>query len=274
MIKNILKKFFIYMVLILGCIITVIPFIWMISTSLKPFNEVFLMPPKWIPSKIMWENYVEVQNKIPLLRYFLNSVLITLGITLGTVVTTVLAAFAFSRVKFWGRDIIFSIFIGTMMIPGEVILIPNYITISKIGWMNTYKGLIVPWTVSVFSIFLLRQFFLGIPEILYSAAKIDGCSDFEFLWRIMVPIAKPALITIALLRIINSWNEYLWPLIVTNVPNMRTLPVGLMTFTSEAGADYHLLMAAATMIIIPILIVYFVLQKYIISGMTKSGIKG
>lgn len=274
MTKNILKKSLIYIILVLGCIITLLPFLWMISTSLKPFNEIFLMPPKWIPSKIMWKNYGEVQSKIPLLKYFFNSVFITLGITLGTLITTILAAFAFSKVRFWGRDVIFSIFIGTMMIPGEVILIPNYITISKVGWMNSYKALIIPWTVSVFSIFLLRQFFFTIPEPLYRAAKIDGCSDFKFLWTIMVPLSKPALITIALLRIINSWNEFLWPLIVTNIPNMRTLPVGLMTFTSEAGADSHLLMAAATMIIIPILIVYFVLQKYIISGMTKSGIKG
>ena len=260
MTKNILKKSLIYIILVLGCIITLLPFLWMISTSLKPFNEIFLMPPKLIPSKIMWKNYGEVQSKIPLLKYFLNSVFITLGITLGTLITTILAAFAFSKVKFWGRDVIFSIFIGTMMIPGEVILIPNYITISKVGWMNSYEALIIPWIVSVFSIFLLRQFFFTIPEPLYRAAKIDGCSDFKFLWTIMVPLSKPALITIALLRII--------------IPNIRTLPVGLMTFTSEAGADYHLLMAAATMIIIPILIVYFVLQKYIISGMTKSGIKG
>lgn len=274
MTKNIFKKTFVYSILVLGCVIAVLPFLWMISTSLKPFNEIFLMPPKWIPSKIMWGNYAEVQSKVPLITYFLNSVFITLGITLGTVFTTILAAFAFTRVKFWGRDVIFSIFIGTMMIPGEVILIPNYITISNIGWMNSYKALIIPWTVSVFSIFLLRQFFLTIPESLYHAAKIDGCSDFKFLWTIMVPLAKPALITIALLRIINSWNEFLWPLIATNVPNMRTLPVGLMTFTSETGGSYHLLMAAATMIIIPILIVYFALQKNIVSGMTKSGIKG
>ncbi|SFB00011.1 carbohydrate ABC transporter permease [Clostridium frigidicarnis] len=274
MIKDRFTKVFVYTVLVIGAIITIAPFLWMLSTSLKPFGEVFQMPPKLLPSKFMWNNYLEVQERIPIIRFFFNSFTITLGVTAGTLITTILAAFGFSRIKFWGRDVIFSIFIGTMIIPGEVILIPNYITISKLGWINTYKGLIIPWTISVFSVFLLRQFFLTVPEALYKAAKIDGCSDFKFLWKVMVPVSKPALITIALLKIINSWNEFLWPLIITNIPEMRTLPVALMTFTSEAGNDYHLLMAAATIIITPMIIIYFVLQKYIISGITKSGIKG
>lgn len=267
-------KFMTYVVIILGCIITLLPFIWMISTSLKPLSEVFKMPPEFIPRTVQFSNYLDVANQIPIGRYFFNSVIIASIVTIGTLITTILAAFAFSKMNFWGRDLIFSILIGTMMVPGELTLIPNYITIAKLGWINTYAGLTVPWTISVFSIFLLRQFFLTIPSSLYHAAKLDGCSDFRFLWRIMVPVAKPALITIALLKIVNSWNEFLWPLIVTNLPNMRTLPVGIMNFTSEAGGNYNLLMAASTIVIIPILIIYFFLQKYIISGMTKSGIKG
>ena len=269
-----MKKVLTYTIIILGCIVTLAPFIWMVMTSLKTAGEVFNMPPTLLPKKAIWHNYIEVQDKIPLAKYFLNSLVITLGITLGTLVTTVLAAFAFSKINFWGRDIIFSLFVGTMIIPGEATLIPNYITLSKLGWLNTYRGLIIPWTVSVFSIFLLRQFFLSIPASLYRAAKVDGCSDFKFIIKIMLPVSKPALITIALLRIINSWNEFLWPLIITNMPNMRTLPVALTTFTSEAGNQYNLMMAASTIIILPIIIVYLFMQKYIISGITNSGIKG
>lgn len=272
--KKIFPKFLIYFILILGAIITLLPFIWMISTSLKPFNEVFDMPPKLIPSKIMWSNYLEVSDRIPMGRYFFNSVLVSVCITIGTLITSVLAAFAFSRIKFWGRDVIFSIFLGTMMIPGEVLIIPNYITLSKLGWINSYKALIIPWIVSVFSIFLLRQFFLGIPESLYYAAKMDGCSDIKFLWNIMIPMSKPALVTVALIKVIYSWNEFLWPLIVTDTPFMRTLPTGLAVFTSETGSYYNLLMAAATIIILPIIIIYFLLEKYIISGISKAGIKG
>lgn len=267
-------KMMIYAIIVFGCVVTVLPFMWMISTSLKPLSEVFAMPPKFIPTRVQFSNYKDVASQIPIMRYFFNSLLIASIVTIGTLITTILAAFAFSKMNFWGRDLIFSILIGTMMVPSELTLIPNYITIAKFGWINTYAGLTIPWIISVFSIFLLRQFFLTIPKSLYNAAKLDGCSDFRFLWNIMVPISKPALITIALLKIVNSWNEFVWPLIVTNTPTMRTLPVGIMNFTSEAGGNFHLLMAATTIVIIPILIIYFFLQKYIISGMTKSGIKG
>lgn len=268
------SKLFTYLILALGCVITLLPFVWMLSTSLKSLNEVFIMPPEIIPKNPKFSNYKEVATQIPIVTYFINTLIITFIVTIGTLITTILASFGFSKIDFWGRDIIFSIMIGTMMIPGELMLIPNYITIVKLGWINTFKGLTVPWIISVFSVFLLRQFFLTIPNSLYYAAKLDGCSDFKYLWTIMVPISKPALLTIALLKIVNSWNEFLWPLIVTNIPTMRTLPVGIMNFTSEAGGNYHLLMAATTIVIVPILIIYFVLQKYVISGITKSGIKG
>lgn len=272
--KSLIGKIIIYVILILGCIVTLIPFAWMISTSLKPLGEVFTMPPKLIPNDIQLENYKGVATTIPIVRYFINSLIVTASITIGTLITTILAAFAFSRFNFWGKEIIFSILIGTMMVPNEVMLIPNYITIAKLGLINTYTGLTLPWIASVFSVFLLRQFFLTVPSSLYYAAKIDGCSDFKFLFKIMVPVCKPALITIGLLRIVNSWNEFVWPLIVTNLPEMRTLPVGIMNFTTEAGGNYHLMMAASTIVILPVIIVYLFTQKHIIAGITKSGIKG
>lgn len=261
-------------VVIFGCVVTLTPFIWMISTSVKTAGEAFSMPPSLFPNRVMWENYSEVARRIPMARYFFNSVAVTVLITSGTLITTILAAFAFSRLKFPGRDAIFAFFVALMIIPDQATLIPNYITLSNLGWLNTFKGLTVPWTVSVFSIFMLRQFFLSIPESLYRAAKADGCSDIRFIIEIMLPVSRPAIITVALLRVINSWNEFIWPLVVTNRPDMRTLPVAMTTFTSEAGNHYHLMMAAATMVIIPIILIYLFMQKYIISGITKSGIKG
>jgi multiple sugar transport system permease protein len=246
----------------------------MVSTSLKASNEVLIMPPKWIPDKLMWENYKVALSSAPFKRYFINSVFVTTMITMGELITTILAAYAFSKIEFKGREILFSILLGTMMVPGEVLIIPNFVTLSQLGWIDTYKALIIPWCASVFAIFLLRQYFLGIPEELYKAAKIDGCCDFKFLWTIMVPLAKPAIITIALFKIINSWNAFMWPLIVTNSENMRTLPVALSAFSSEVGTEYHYLMAAAAMITLPMIIIYMILQKYIIEGVSKSGIKG
>ncbi|MDR4890440.1 carbohydrate ABC transporter permease [Fredinandcohnia sp. QZ13] len=272
--KAALSKGFIYLILILGSLLMLLPFIWMLSTSLKSSGEVTTLPPIWIPEDFKWENYAKAFDMAPFIRYAINSVIVTVLSTIGELLTTILAAYAFSRVNFYGRDVIFAILLGTMMVPGEVLLIPNYVTLSNIGWIDQYEALIVPWLASIFSIFLLRQFFLGIPKELSYAAKIDGCRDFRFLWTIMVPLAKPALITIVLLKAIGSWNAFLWPLIVTQSKEMRTLPVGLTSFSTEAGTIYELLMAASTMIILPMIILYLILQKYIIEGVAKAGIKG
>ncbi|AFS79434.1 putative carbohydrate uptake ABC transporter permease protein [Gottschalkia acidurici 9a] len=272
--QNSVKITVTYMLLIIGAIFILLPFIWMITTSLKPSNEVLIMPPKWIPSKLMWENYKIAFQSAPFKRYFINSIFVTTVVTLCELFTTILAAFAFSRIRFKGRDILFSILIATMMVPGEVLIIPNFVTLSNLGWIDTYKALIIPWCASIFAIFLLRQYFLGIPEQLYYAAKIDGCSDSRYLWSIMVPIAKPALMTLAILKIVGSWNSFMWPLIVTNSDNMRTLPVALSAFSSEAGTQHNVLMAASTMIIFPVFIIYLILQKHIVAGVSRTGMKG
>ena len=179
--KEALSKGFIYLLLIIGGLLMLLPFVWMISTSLKAANEVMIMPPKWIPSDIQWGNYITAWSQLHLLRYTVNSVIVLVASTIGELITTIFAAYAFSRINFYGRDIIFSILLGTMMVPGEVLLIPNFVTLSNLGWIDHYQALIVPWLASVFSIFLLRQFFLSIPKELSFAAKIDGCSDFRFL---------------------------------------------------------------------------------------------
>lgn len=272
--KKTINKSLIYLLLLIGALFILIPFIWMLSTSLKPSNEVLIMPPKIIPSKLMWENYKLALEAAPFKRYFLNSVIVTISVTIGELITTILAAYAFSRVEFKGRDILFTLLIATMMVPGEVLTIPNFVTLSKLGWIDSYKALIIPWCASIYSIYLLKQHFMSLPNELYNAAKIDGCSDFKFLWAIMVPLAKPAIVTLVILKVIGSWNSFMWPLIVTNSREMRTLPVALSAFTNEFGTDYNILMAATNMIILPVIVFYIILQKHIISGVSKSGIKG
>lgn len=272
--QKIISKSVIYILLIIGALFILIPFIWMISTSLKPSNEVLIMPPKIIPSKFMWENYKIAWQAAPFKTYFRNSIIVTVSVTIGELITTILAAFAFSRLEFKGRNMIFTLLVATMMVPGEVLIIPNFVTLSKLGWIDTYKALIIPWCASIYAIYLLRQHFMSIPEELYNAARIDGCTDFKFLWAIMVPLAKPAIVTLVILKVIGSWNSFFWPLIVTNSQGMRTLPLALSAFTNEFGTDYNILMAATNIMVLPVMIFYIILQKHIIAGVSKQGIKG
>nr|WP_312578057.1 carbohydrate ABC transporter permease [Sedimentibacter sp.] len=269
-----ITKLISYTILFIGSVSILVPFIWMILTSVKPSNEVLQMPPKWIPSKFLWGNYAEAYKAISFGQYFFNSVFVAICVTTGELITTILAAFAFSNINFKFKHIIFIILISTMMVPSEILLVPNYVTLSEFGWINSYKALIIPWCASIFSIFLLRQQFLKIPDSYYKAAKMDGCSDFRYLFTIMVPMSIPTLMSISILKFINCWNSYMWPLIVTNSTKMRTLPVALAAFSTEAGTKYNMLMAFSAMIIIPILVVYFFTQKYIIKGISKAGLKG
>ncbi|WP_051503649.1 carbohydrate ABC transporter permease [Alkalibacterium sp. AK22] len=251
-----------------------IPFIWMVSTSLKTPAEAVAMPPVWWPSVLRFENYARAFEVAPFGRYFLNSVFITTVSTLGELFTTILAAFAFSKMKFYGKNILFTVLIATMMVPSELLIIPNYLTLSRFGLINTYSAMIVPYLASVFSVFMLKQNFESVPNELYYAAKVDGSSDFNFLWTIMVPLSKSAIVAVTILKIIGSWNAFMWPLIVTNDRMLRPLPVGLQAFTTEAGTHFELLMAASTIVVAPMIVIYLFLQRYIIMGVSKAGIKG
>jgi multiple sugar transport system permease protein len=190
------------------------------------------------------------------------------------VIFSALAAYAFAKFNFFGKNFLFLLFLGTMMIPGEVMLIPNYITMVNFGWVDTFYALIIPWTVSVFSIFLLRQFFMSIPHELFEAAILDGCGKFKYLTTVMLPLSKPALVTVMLFKFIGSWNSFLWVLIMTNSPKMRTIPVGLTYFVSDVGTQYNYLMAASTFAMAPILILFLLLQKQFIQGIARTGLKG
>lgn len=267
-------KFATYTILVLGAAFILLPFLWMISTSLKPDNEVLLMPPKWIPSALQWKNYVDAFKAVPFFTYLKNSIVVTVSITSCELITTILAAFAFAQLEFKGKNLLFMLLVATMMVPGEILTIPNFVTLARLGWIDSYKAMVAPWATSVFSIFLLRQQFASIPQSYYKAARMDGCSDLRYLFTVMVPMSRPTIVSVALLKIINSWNSYLWPLISTNSREMRTLPVGLAYFSTEAGTDYNTLMAFSLMIITPTVLVYLFTQKYIIQGVSKTGLKG
>lgn len=267
-------KFATYTILVLGAAFILLPFLWMISTSLKPDNEVLLMPPKWIPSALQWKNYVDAFKAVPFFTYLKNSIVVTVAITSCELITTILAAFAFAQLEFKGKNLLFMLLVATMMVPGEILTIPNFVTLARLGWIDSYKAMVAPWATSVFSIFLLRQQFASIPQSYYKAARMDGCSDLRYLFTVMVPMSRPTIVSVALLKIINSWNSYLWPLISTNSREMRTLPVGLAYFSTEAGTDYNTLMAFSLMIITPTVLVYLFTQKYIIQGVSKTGLKG
>ncbi|MGH2452373.1 MAG: carbohydrate ABC transporter permease [bacterium] len=267
------KNALVHLALLASVALVLLPYYLMVSTSVKPIVEIFTDPFKWIPSRLAWENYVDAWGHAPFGRYFLNSTFISVTETLGVLITSALAGYAFSRMRFRGREVLFVLFLGTLMIPGEVQLVPNYITIVRLGWLNTYYALIIPWLASVFGIFFMRQFFASIPQELQDAATVDGASHLTFLWRVVVPLSKPAFITVGLLSFLGSWNALTWPLIVTNTPEMRPIMVGLLSFSNEWGTQPRLLMAAATFSVLPILALFFLLQRYFIQGIARAGIK-
>lgn len=263
-----------YAVLIIGALFTLLPFIWMIFSALKTPAEIVKIPPSLFPKEPQFSNFAEAWSAAPFGRYLLNTLFVTVLSTAGVLVTTVLAAFAFARLNFPGKKIVFSLFLATLMIPGEMLIITNFITIVKLKWIDTYQAMIVPYLASVFYIYLLTQFFSQVPDALYLAAKVDKCSDFKYLVKIMIPINKSPITTIAILNVIASWNSFMWPLLVTNKEEMRVLSHGLVRFQTEAGASYQLTMAASCILVVPIVVVYLILRKYVIEGVTQSGIKG
>ncbi len=276
---NILKYGFLSLV---GLFI-IIPFYWMINTSLKDGGNLATsqglteaITKQFFPSPIRFANYVEVfQVSTNFVRYFLNTLLVSVCTTALVIVTTVLAAFAFSRLNFKGRDTLFTILLMTMMIPGEMLVTSNYMIVSNFGMTNTYWALIFPFAVSTFYIFFLRQTFRQIPNELYLAAKVDGKSDFAYLWKVMIPIGKPAIITIAILSSMGAWNSYIWPNLVCSAADMKLVTNGLMSvFTSQFGSAPQGQVAASFLVTLPLLIMFIFFRKQIMSGVSRSGIKG
>ena len=271
-----LVKFCTYAFLLVMALIVLFPFYWMIISSLKNLAEYRLSVPTFWPKVIMWSNYAEAFTTANLGRLFYNTMIVGVISTLLSLVITVLSAFAFARLEFKGRETLFTLLLATMMIPGELFTITNYSTVTQLGWMNTFKVLIIPFLVSVFYIYLLRQNFLQIPNELYLAAKVDGTSDLKYLWKVMVPLALPTLISITILKMMGAWNSYIWPRLVANDEAHRLITNGLRNaFTDTSGdVNYPVQMAAVALVSAPLFLVFIFLRKYIMAGVSRSGIKG
>ena len=271
-----LVKFFTYAFLILMAVIVLFPFYWMIISSLKTLSEYRLSVPTFWPQKIMLTNYADAFTTASLGQLFYNTMIVGVVSTLLSLVITVLSAFAFARLEFKGRETMFAALLATMMIPGELFTITNYSTVTQLGWMNTYTVLIVPFLVSVFYIYLLRQNFLQIPNELYLAAKVDGTSDLKYLWKVMVPLSLPTLISITILKMMGAWNSYIWPRLVANDEAHRMITNGLRNAFTETTGDvnYPVQMAAVAIVSAPLFLVFVFLRKYIMAGVSRSGIKG
>ena len=254
----------------------VLPFVWMISTSLKEPAQVFAMPPQLVPLPVAWENYPSALTKFPFLRYLWNTVVIVAGVLTGTLLTSALCAFGFARVRWTGRDAWFFLLLTTLMLPGTVTLIPTFLVFRALHWVNTFLPLIVPsfFGGGAFNIFLLRQYMLTLPGELDDAARIDGCSELGIFWRIVLPLTGPALAAVATFTFVHAWNDFLTPLIYLNDSQNYTLALGLSIFQGQHGSDWSLLMAAAVVMTVPTVALFFLAQRYFIQGIALTGLKG
>lgn len=269
------KKIASYVILIPVTILVGLPFLWMLSSSLKTPTELFVTPPHWIPNEWHFENFIVAWNKAPFPQFFLNSVIVTSSIVAIQLTTSCLAAYAFARLKFPGKNLLFLMYLSVMMIPSQVTLIPNYVTLSRLNLLNTYGGLILPFITSGFGTFLIRQQFMSIPQDLGDAARMDGAGHLRTLWHVYVPLARPAIASFGLLAAMWHWNDFFWPLITTTKVEMRTMPLGLAVFAQqEAGVEWHLLMAAAIFVAAPIIVLFLLAQRQFVEGIANVGIKG
>jgi ABC-type sugar transport system, permease component len=277
--KNILQKTFSYGLLILGAVTMVLPFAWMISTSLKSYSSVFIFNVgdiSWIPKPIYWKNYLDVWHVVPFARFYFNSLFVCIAVTLAQVATSALAAYSFSRLRFPGREKVFFAYLATMMIPGSVTMIPVFVLMRTFGWIDSYKALIIPAAFSAYGTFMLRQFFMTIPRDLEDAAKIDGCNYWSIFCKVILPLSKTALATLTVFVALGNWVSFMWPLLVTNSLEKRTLPVGLAYFQEMyqyAQPDWGLLMAGSLITMVPIIILFIFGQKFFVEGIKLTGLK-
>lgn len=263
-----------YAILLFFTVIALVPFVWMISSSLKTSADVFSIPMKWIPDTFHWENYLAIWERVPLLTYFKNTALVAIIVTLMQILTSSFAAYAFAKMTFRGRDLLFMLYIGTIAVPWQVYMVPQFIMMRSIGLYDTIWALVVLQSFSAFGVFLMRQFYLGIPNELSEAARIDGLSEYGIWGRIVLPLAKPAIATLAIFTFVNTWNDYMGPMIYLTTDLNKTIQVGLRRFIQAFSADYHLIMAASLCSLLPVTIVFLFLQRYFIEGIATTGLKG
>lgn len=273
--RGVVGKIILYAALVVVGLASIIPVYWLLSSSVKPSGEIFIFPPKWFPTQFHWQNFVDAWNSAPFGRMYINSFVVTVLGMAGELCVAVLSSYAFVFLNFPRKNLIFGIFLGAMMVPGTVVLLPNYMTVAQLGWVNTYAGLIIPGWGSVFAMFLLRQHMMTLPKEINEAARVDGAGHLRTLWTIVLPLSKPMVVTVGIVSLVTKWNDFIWPLIVTNTDNMRVLPVGLLMLKSDEGyVNWGAVMAATCFVVIPVLIVFFIAQRQIVAGLTQGATKG
>jgi len=286
--RRFLRPTALHLLLAAGAATTLLPFLWMVSTSLKPESEIFHFPPVWLPGTWKWANYRLAMQAAPFGRYFANTVVYSVAVTASNLLFCSMAAYAFARLRFPGRNVLFILVLGTMMVPSQVTMVPVFVLLKRWplaggndlmgigghGLLNSYAGLVLPGAVGAFGIFLLRQFFMTLPRELEDAARIDGCSEAGIYWRIILPLSKPALATLGVFTFTAAWNEFLWPLLVMSKESMKTLQVGLQVFQTQYTTRWDLLMAGTVIVTIPVLIIFLAGQRYFTRGIALSGMKG
>ena len=269
-----LGKLVVYALLILLAVIMLIPFIWMLSASLKFNKDIFVIPFAWIPKNPQFRNYVDIWKKIPLARFTLNTAKLTVIVTLLQLFTSSFAAYAFAKLQFRGRNVLFLAYVATIAVPWQVYMVPQFMFMRSLGLADTHLAIIILQAFSAFGVFLMRQFYEGIPDSLCEAARIDGMNEYQIYAQIMLPLSKPALSTLIIFTFVNTWNDFLGPLIYLTSESKKTLQIGLKMFISQYSAEYGLIMAASVLSLIPVLVVFLALQKYFVAGITTGAVKG
>jgi len=265
---------FAYLVLGLGLIVVTSPFVWMALSSVKGEGEIRRVPPTWLPEAPTLDNFRELFDRLDFAQFFTNSLVVAIAVTLGNLIFCSMLGYALAKFEFAGRKVLFWLVLGTLMIPGMVTLVPLFVLVANMGMVNSYMGLILPFLAAPFGVFLMRQFFLAMPDELIDAARVDGAGEFRIFYKIVMPLAKPALAVLAILTFLGSWNSFLWPLVVATTEDKYTLPVALALYsTGQNQTDYGLLLAGAVVVVVPILVLFLLLQRYFVQGVTMTGIK-
>ncbi|MBD0292732.1 MAG: carbohydrate ABC transporter permease [Jiangellaceae bacterium] len=268
------SRAWLYVVLALGLILMVVPFIWMLVSSVKPEREIRRSPPTWVPETVTVDNYQQLFDRLDFPTYFFNSTLVATVVTIGNVVFCSMLGYALAKLDFPGKRVIFTLVLGTLMVPGMVTFVPLFVLVSNMGLTNTFPGLFLPFLVGPFGVFLMRQFFLGLPDELIQAARVDGAGELRIFWNVMLPLCGPALATLAILTFLASWNNFLWPLVVAQTEDKYTLPVALaLVSIGQNATQYGLLLAGAVVVVLPMLAVFLALQRYFVQGVAMTGIK-
>lgn len=267
-------KWLVYGLLIVALVLTLTPLLWMLSASFMPSGEASLYPPRLLPSQVTFEHYEALFTRLRLARYFVNSALIATVVTLISLLLNSMAGYAFAKLRFAGRDRVFRLLLGALVIPAQVIMLPLFLMLKQLGFVNTYWGVIIPGMTSIFGIFLIRQYALSIPDSLLDAARIDGASELRIYWSLVLPLCKPILVTLAIFTFMGTWNDFMWPLIILTDSEMYTLPVALANLLGEHVQDTELMMAGSVLTVLPVILLFMFLQKYYIEGIMIGGVKG